>query len=413
MVAPGQETVNLEEGTQPAALAQGYTLDALVAIAEQGSPNLREAAAEVEASRGRTRQAGLYPNPEVSGGAMQLAGSDSQYFSMLSQEIVTKGKLRLDRSAAGLAVTQAELMFVRARFDLLTAVRQRFYTTLASQRRVEILNSLVEIARKSKESALLLQKGGEGTPADTLLLEIELERAEVALLNAHAMLDAARLELAAAIGTPELEVGQVHGDLTLQLPAYADQLVQRGYLDRNALIQSAQVEVDRNRILARRAEVQPFPNITLGSGYMYQVVAPNNMAVVQVGFPIPVWNRNQGNIQAARANISKSVESVARTQNELTSQLAAAVGRYRSAEQLVQRFEVEILPRSRRTVEISQKGYAQGQFDFLRLLQAQKTFIDVDLGYIAAQEARWVAAAEIAGITQVEVFPEPVTANRD
>lgn len=399
----GQETLVMAESSPPPAL----TLDAVVAMAEQNSPNLREAVAEVEASRGRTVQAGLYPNPTIVGGGQQLSGSDSQYFATLSQEIVTKGKLRLDRAATSLTITQAELQFVRTRFDLLTNVRQKFYSTLAAQRRVEILESLVDVARKSQQSAVLLQKGGEGTPADTLLLEIELERAMVGLQNASAILAATRRELAAAIGTPNLEIQRVEGDLTLDLPAYADQVVQKGYLDRNALIQIAEVEVDRNRILARRAQVEPFPNFTVGSGYVYQVPEPNNIAVVQIGFPIPVWNRNQGNIRATRANISKSIEAVSRTENELTSQLAAAVGNYQAAEQLVNRLEHEIVPRARRTVDIAQNGYTQGQFDFLRLLQAQKTYIEVDLAYINAQEARWLAAAEIAGITQAEVFPEP------
>ncbi|HUQ68936.1 MAG TPA: hypothetical protein VM165_05405, partial [Planctomycetaceae bacterium] len=71
------------------------TLEVLISIAESTSPNLTQAAAEVQAARGRAHQVGLYPNPVANSGAMQLGGRDSQYFVQLSQEIVTKHKLQL------------------------------------------------------------------------------------------------------------------------------------------------------------------------------------------------------------------------------------------------------------------------------------------------------------------------------
>lgn len=391
----------------------GLTLDAAIGIAEESSPNLQEAAAEVESRRGIARQAGLYPNPSIQGGAMQLAGNDSQYFSQLSQEIITKGKRKLDRSAAFREVEKAELRFVRTRFDLLTAVRQNFYTTLAAQRRVAVLQQLVEIAEKSQSAAVSLQKGGEGTPADTLLLDIELERAAVGKQNAEAMLDAAKRQLAAAMGAPDTSIETLDGDLAAALPDYSEELAKEGVLSRNALIQVAQVEVERSRILLRRAEVEPFPNITVGTGYIFQVPEPNNIAILQVGFPIPVWNRNQGNIQSARANIARSVQTVTRTQNELLAQLANTIGRFRAAEQQVERYEEQILPKARKGLEISQSGYRNGQFDFLRLLQAQRALIEADLNYVNAQEMRWNAAAEIAGLSQEENFPPPVSAKAE
>src|SRR5688500_5692471 len=78
-----------------------FNLEDLVAIAQQRSPLLAQAAADIEMARGRTWQAGLYPNPVAMGGAMQLGGSESQYYAQLSQEIVTRKKLQLSEAAAG------------------------------------------------------------------------------------------------------------------------------------------------------------------------------------------------------------------------------------------------------------------------------------------------------------------------
>lgn len=409
---PSSATPRIETPAPPTEPSD-YNLLQLEELAQSISPNLREAAAKVESNRGTALQVGLYPNPTVNWGSPQWTGSQSQYYQFLTQEIVVAGKLRLNRSAAVRAVEQAELAFVRARFDLLTAVRTEFYNALASQRKVEILKSLVEITTKSRDSSVKLREGGEGTQADVLLLEIELERAEVALQNAEALLAAAKRRLAAALGEPTLPIRTVVGDLATALPDYEFEFLREGILAENALVSIAQIEVIRNQTLLRRARREPIPNPIFLGGYQYQVEAPGqHQGLFQITLPVPVWNRNQGNIRAARANIANSAEALLRLQNDLSNQAADALGRFIAFSQLTEKYEDDILPRADQTQSLAQQGYQQGQFDFLRLLASQRTLIDANLGYIAAQEGRWTAAAEIGGLLQQEEFPPPVAGDQ-
>ncbi|MBA4031452.1 MAG: hypothetical protein C0478_11275, partial [Planctomyces sp.] len=71
----------------------------------------------------------------------------------------------------------------------------------------------------------------------------------------------------------------------------------------------------------------------------------------------------------------------------------------------VDQYGTEILPKARETLEISQNLYSQGQIDFLRLLQSQRTLLETELARIDAQEQRWVSAAALAGLLQEESFP--------
>ncbi|MDX1967085.1 MAG: TolC family protein [Planctomycetaceae bacterium] len=383
----------------------GLTLDVLTSIAESTSPNLTQSAAEVQAARGRAHQAGLYPNPVGSGGAMQLGGRDSQYFVQLSQEIVTKHKLQLSEAAACREVFQAEYRFVRTRFDLLTAVRQGYYAVLAGQKRVDILRQLVGIAAKSQTAATRLKEAGEGTRSDALLFQIEVEKAEVALQNAEAVLAAALRQLTASLGAPEMELDRVEGDLRISLVPFAEQVVVDGYIPYNAEISVAEQEVDRNRLLLKRAQVEPFPNITVNAGYMRQYTAIENIGIINLSAPLPLWNKNQGNISAAVANVTKASANVATIRNTIAKQMADARGRYRAADQLVVRYEEKIIPLARESVKVIQEAFDQGQFDFLRLLQAQRALVESQLGYISALETRWMTAAELSGLAQVEAFP--------
>ena len=385
-----------------------WGLPELQAWAEENSPDLRRAAAEVEVQRGRAWQAGLYPNPELQGGSNQLGGRESQYFAMLSQEIVTHHKLKLDRAAVCREVVQAELQFVRARFDLLTNVRQSYYATLIAQYRIDALRQLLNIAQRSTEAAQRLEKSGEGARGDTLLLELELDKADFALQTAATLLMSSQRQLAAIIGDPDLNIERLEGDFAQRLPDYPYQLTQAGVLTRHSEVQSAQVEIERNQILLDRAVAEPRSNVTVQGGYLYQVAEPHDLAIVQLSLPIPIWNQNDGAIRAARASVTRASHASRKTQFDLVRQLAAATGRFDVARQQVEKYETSILPKAKESVRITQRGFEQGQFDLLRILQSQRVLIESELNYLTAQDARWSAAAEIAGMLQEEDFPQRV-----
>ena len=176
------------------------TLDEFVALAQENHPKLRSARAMVEAARGKAVQAKLYPNPLAYAGSPQATapgsgaanggnGSSTQFFSQMSQDIVTAGKLRLSQQAALREVQRAEYELIRARFDVLRDVRQSYYALLVSQRRVEIYKLLLDIAKRSYEIGRQLAEAGEGTKADVLFWSIERDRAEVRLLNAAVFIE--------------------------------------------------------------------------------------------------------------------------------------------------------------------------------------------------------------------------------
>jgi outer membrane protein, heavy metal efflux system len=381
------------------------TLELAVHLAESTNPVLSKAAADVEAARGKSVQVRLYPNPIAQGGATQFAGNESQYYIGLSQEIVTKHKLQLNQSAVEREVYQAELHFIRTRFALLTSVRQAFYVALANQRRVDVLTKLVEITRKSATAADRMRLAGETSRADLLLFEIELEKASVALENADARTLASRRQLAAVIGARSMTIDRLTGNLKASLTEVLRPILIDGYVPYNADVQIAEQEIERSRRVLRRAEVEPFPNVTVFAGYQYQVTDLHDMALLNAAVPLPVWNRNQGNIATARAHIMKATADVNLVQNTIARQMAEMIGRYRTADQQVRRFEERIIPKAREGVTIIQEAFANGQFDSFRLLQSQRGLVDSNLEYISALEARWLAAAELAGLAQLEEFP--------
>jgi len=392
--------------TVPGILQGPRTLAECVAQAERMHPRIRAAQAAVEMARGKAVQARLYPNPVVAGFSPQMAGSYSQWSGTVAQDLVTAGKLRLSQQAALREVQKAQFELTRARFDVLRDVRRSFYLLLVAQRRQEIFNQLLQIATRSYDIGRQLAEAGEGTKADVLFWNIERDRAEVRLLNAGVDIETGRRELAAAMAVPREEIGPVAGDLLASLPDFDLAMLQEQVVQLNAQPRAAAADVARAQWALERAVVEPIPNVNLLGGYQRNVNFPaQDQGLAQVMMEVPLFDRNQGNIRAAQADIAGSRAALRTIELDLATQTAQAVNAYRTARRLVAWYEESILPKARETLQLTQMLYGKGEVTFLSLLQAQRTLTETELAFVEAQAERWSNAVAIADLLQLEVFP--------
>jgi cobalt-zinc-cadmium efflux system outer membrane protein len=126
---------------------------------------------------------------------------------------------------------------------------------------------------------------------------------------------------------------------------------------------------------------------------------------MQVMVEVPLFDRNQGNIRAARADIASSRAALRTTEIDLANQAAGVIAAYRTAQRLVAWYDEFILPKARETLQLTQQLYARGEVTFLSLLQAQRTLTETELAYVDAQVDRWTGAVAIADLLQLEQFP--------
>ena len=383
------------------------SLEQLEHLARAENPILRRDLARIDAARGHTLQAGLYPNPRFdSGNPVAAVSSRESIFSVgVIQEIVVQGKLRLDREAAERQVKQAQLAFDEDRLALLTAVRRQFYVTLAGQRRVEVQANLLKVLTSALESIRLLQKAGETSKIEILLLSVDYRQIEMNSQRSRALLEGEYKKLAATVGVPGLVIPAVAGDLMLAPPEFDEGMLREYLTALHTSLRIAQLDVDRNNILLKRALVEPFPNIHTGPAYSVGNHAGTAQFDLNLTFSIPVWNLNQGNVQAARSNIRAVLEALGVLQNDLLHRGADALSRYRAARRVVEQYRTQILPQTAEILKLTQAGLKGGVFDFPRYLQAQRAVVETNSSYIDALEALWTSAAEVAGLLQKEHFP--------
>jgi cobalt-zinc-cadmium efflux system outer membrane protein len=123
----------------------------------------------------------------------------------------------------------------------------------------------------------------------------------------------------------------------------------------------------------------------------------SGMMNVQVGMPVPVFNKNQGNIAAARAEYCRALQEAQRIDNAIRARLSVASGDYARAAEAVIMYTGELLPAAQETLDLAEEAYKVGEQDFVQLLVTRRTYFDTNLAFIAARAQLATAQAQIDG----------------
>ncbi|MEN6407752.1 MAG: TolC family protein [Thermoguttaceae bacterium] len=381
MLVAGASTLRADDSAPT-----GMSLADFEAMAEQNNPTLGQAAARVQALRGEWVQAGLWPNPRGGYQASEInderqAGQQGGY---VGQEIVTAGKLRLSRDVAAQAIQQAEHAYAAQCGRVHNDVRCAFYEVLVAQRTVELSDQLVQIGQEGVRAAEALFRAKEVAKVDALQARIEADSARIFAEKARNRQTAAWRQLALTVGQPDLPLARVEGDLRDGLPRFTwDQSLQR-VLAESPELAEARAGVDRAEAMLARQRAERMPNVDVQTGVLYDNATRDTIAEVQVGSPWPVFNRNQGNIRKAESELVVARGEVRRVELELRQRLAAAFEQYQNAQSQVDKYAQDILPNAQTSLDLIAAGYRHGEFGYVAMLTAQRTFFQVNLAYVDA-----------------------------
>jgi cobalt-zinc-cadmium efflux system outer membrane protein len=151
--------------------------------------------------------------------------------------------------------------------------------------------------------------------------------------------------------------------------------------------------------LARQC-AERVPNVEAGTTLLYHNPDERAVVGVEVGMRLPIFDRNQGNIAKARAELVAAEREVGRVALILQQRLATAFARYGDARQRVEQYAAEdgMLRNAKETLELVEAGYRQGEFDYLKLLTAQRTYFRVNLAYLEALLELRTTVVEIDGL---------------
>ncbi|MBC8354407.1 MAG: TolC family protein [Planctomycetes bacterium] len=375
------------------------TLADLVDVAFQNNPTLATAAARMDVARGRQVQSGLYPNPVMGYHATEIGngGTAGQQGAFISQRFITGGKLQLDQAIAGAEIDEAHFRFHAQQQRVLSDARVRFYDALVAQRRVELTNELARLGADLVKATETLIDGRLGTENDFLQAEIKADESSILRDNAQNELAEAWRRLAAVVGVPTLRITPLAGGLDSDLPSLDWDSCYAMLLDSNPELNAALAQAERASFVIHRAMKEPIPNVDVSISVRHHNVTTDDVANVQVGIPIPIFNKNEGNIRSAEAEWVAANAEVQRIELDLQDRLAVAYRRYANARQQVDRYGQRMIPKADRSLKLVTEGYERGQVKYLTLLTAQQTYLQVNLSFLDSLRALRESTAVIEG----------------
>jgi cobalt-zinc-cadmium efflux system outer membrane protein len=385
-----------------------YQLEDLEHMAAAHNPTLPQAQQAVEAARSRQRQSGLYPNPtigyesdEIRGGT--YGGGEQGFF--IEQPIILGGKLGLNRKVGGSEVKERQAEAEAQRYRVENDVRMAYYHTLAAQERLAIDRDLVTIAQTTARVVRQLDNVGEADETEVLEAEAEEQRMEVAAGVSQHVLRREWEALISVVGVSSLPEGSVAGAIDADLPSLDERELLASLLTSSPARKSVQAGVERAEAALRRALREVVPDITFKGGLQqnYELLhaSPSREVGLQgfaeVGVHLHVWDRNQGGIAAARADLEIAQDDLTRVDLTLRKRSAMYTEDYRSARLTADRYRTEILPRLQRAYALMTRQYGEMTASFIRVLNLQRKLYENETDYIEALEHAWISSVALRG----------------
>ena len=376
------------------------TVETLEAIALQHNPTLTQSAAAVDQARGVMRQVSLYPNPQVGYVRTDANRSGKSRTSgiFVGQEIVTAKKLQKSRDVEAWAVQRLCWEQQAQQSRVVNDLRVRFIEALAAQQSVQLHQRLLTLAEQGLATTERLKAAQEATQVDVLQARIQSKTFRVGLREAESRYRSAWKQLANVAGLPELIPTDLQGSLDGEIPELDFEQQYARLLDGSPQLRASESEVQHAQHELRRELAQPYPNLTVQMVAERDHIQQFDTVSTLLSVPLPIFNRNQGNIDHARADIREACAELRRAQLALRDQLAEVFQRYEAAKTQVLELRDEILPDAQESLKLTTAGYSAGEVSFAQVLQARQTFGETHLAYLASRADLRKSLVELDGL---------------
>ena len=382
------------------------SLEALVAQAFAENPELKFYEAEIAATKGERKTAGAWANPEITGevGRKRVRGDvtaeGTAWAVSVQQTFEWPGRISLRKAIADRQVQLAEAGFDQFRAALAAEVRRRGFALFTAQRRAEAAR---EVAGRGEDLvATLVQREPAGV---TPLLETRAIEASVIKLRRGAT------EAVKEAQSALYQLNQLRG-LPIQMPlAIADvalnfadlpgveELIRQAARG-NFTLRQREIELAQQGFKVKLSENEAWPSITVGPQFSQEKAGDKETrAGVGVSLPLPLWNRNAGNVEAARARELQAQTSLRLAQREIERKLREQAAAYELQRKEMERWNPKVAEQLREAAALADRHYRLGAVPLATYLEVQSSYLEALEAIYATQSDALNALSEIELLT--------------
>ena len=384
----------------------GASVESLLAIAREGSPDVRMVRLEAEAARERIGPAGALPDPFLRvelenitrNGTQNATLSPSQVGDtkyLLAQPLPFWGKRDLKRDIAAAEADQASGRASDTWVEVAARIKGLYAQYWLTHRALQVTRDNIALGRQLEQIAQVRYAGGLAAQQDAIRAQVERSSMEAELVGMeteyHHLSTFINSMLARKADAPLAEPSALR-----PLPARLDatRLSER-LVERNPLlaIEAARIDgAEKSRDLAYRNR---FPDFIVG-------VQP-----MQVGDRVDAWTLmlemniplQQGSRRSQERESERMLEAAAARKealgHRLHGELSGALANLEAARMTGEITRNRLLPQAELTFKSALAGYETGKVDFATLLDAQRQIRNARLALLRAQASQQQRLAEI------------------
>lgn len=356
------------------------------------NPQVQSYKARVMAAEGHRLQESLIPNPEAVfeaenfGGDSPRNGLDAAEYTLgIEQQIEIAGKRSKREQVAAIEKQQASqeaLVDIQA---TLAQTKAAYMRVAIAQERIDLANKRVALADKTHTTVKKRISAAKSADIQHTKADIEVSAAEVEQRKAAKELDMAKTELANLMGASMLDAG-ISTDLT-SLPDVPQREVLMQALEQTPMSVLSQLSIMRENSALDLARANSVADPTFGLGVRRYNEDDGTAFLASVSMPINIFNRNQGKIAEAKANLLAAESDRQAQRLNLTRQAEELLQTLTSAKEEVLAYQDGLLPSAQKAHSQAEEGFDRGAFSFLDLLDAQRTLFDVQESHLEALAA--------------------------
>ncbi|MCA2970538.1 MAG: TolC family protein [Acidobacteriaceae bacterium] len=362
----------------------------------------QQAVIQLRIAEGQRQQAGLYPNPSIGFNSEHNSPNPAVRWGsnggFLSQRIVTGNKRGIEKAIADREVDEARARRDLARFELTGHLRRLYYQALGEQQSLAVREQLAKTATETAGVFRQLLNTGLADEPDVLAADVEAQRAEVRLSQARLALARTRQQLTALV-QQELGAEPLDGDF-FALPALERAAVWSLIEAENPEFTLPGISIRRSELQLAQARQARIPDVFARGGVRYNrelseitrgAIGPEG--IFDLSVELPLFNRQQGAIAAAKAMRARAALEPARVRRSVDSRFAEVWQAYEQARTAAQRYQREMLPATEKALTLYRANYKAMSGTYPNVLQTQRTYFQLQEEYLETLQSGWAAVA--------------------
>ncbi|MBN8956860.1 MAG: TolC family protein [Rhizobiales bacterium] len=391
-------TLLLASACLEVAHAQTLTLNDALLRALKYDLTLPAARSRVRGAEAGVRQANKRLNPSVGadienfGGSGQYGGFRSAQSTLYLQQTIELGGKREARTD----VARSELGTVKARsttrvLDMLREVEIAWIDAAAATAQLRLAEARLGIAQRLKDEIARRAQAGRDPLYVQARADAQVSLEQIAVDQARANVRIARTNVANYWrGRPDFDIDLTTFEST-EIPAAGR------FFNVDVAVAEAERDVAGARVVLERTKAIPDPSVRLG---VRRFNDTNDTAIVGgISIPLPLFDRNEGNIERAEAERKAAELDLASVRRALRRELTRLQGRLLANATEARRIQSEAIPQAERSLQLIREGLERGAFNYVEFVDAQRTLNDARNRRIEALRAFNIDKAAVARLT--------------